>query len=168
MSAMSAINPHGIRALGYLRVQTADLDRWRELAVDGLGFAIGTGPEDGALYLRMDERRARLILLPGDVDKVLAVGWEVRDRHAFESVRAAVEDAGIAADELSETEATARSAERVLAFTDPVGTPIEVFFNPILDHSPVVATHGNRFVTEGVGMGHVILPTSQPDKAVAF
>jgi len=59
-----------IKGLGYLRVQTQDVPRWRELVVDGLGFATGVGPDPDALYLRMDERRARLIVLPGDVDKV--------------------------------------------------------------------------------------------------
>ena len=68
-----------IRGLGYLRIQTTDIARWRELVVDGLGMAIGAGPEADGLYLRVDERRARLIVLPGEVDKALAVGWEVRD-----------------------------------------------------------------------------------------
>ncbi len=34
-----------IRGLGYLRIQTQDVARWRELVVDGLGLAVGSGPE---------------------------------------------------------------------------------------------------------------------------
>ena len=71
-----------IRGLGYLRIQTTDIARWRELVVDGLGMAIGSGPEPDGLYLRIDERRARLIVLPGETDKALAVGWEVRQDEA--------------------------------------------------------------------------------------
>ena len=63
-----------IRGLGYLRIQTQDVARWRELVVDGLGLAVGSGPEADGLYLRLDERRARLIVLPGETDKALAVG----------------------------------------------------------------------------------------------
>ena len=55
-----------IRGLGYLRVQTTDVARWRELTVEALGLAEATGPEADGLYLRMDERQARLIVLPGD------------------------------------------------------------------------------------------------------
>lgn len=64
-----------IRGLGYLRVQTTDVPRWRELTVEALGLAEGTGPVADGLYLRMDERSARLIVLPGETDHVLAVGW---------------------------------------------------------------------------------------------
>ncbi len=34
-----------IRGLGYLRIQTQDIARWRELVVDGLGMATGSGPD---------------------------------------------------------------------------------------------------------------------------
>ncbi|MGI9208891.1 MAG: 2,3-dihydroxybiphenyl 1,2-dioxygenase, partial [Rhodococcus sp. (in: high G+C Gram-positive bacteria)] len=84
-----------IRGLGYVRIQTRDVARWRELVVDGLGMAVGTGPESDGLYLRIDERRSRLIVLPGDTDRALAVGWEVRDEFALRRVREAVEKAGI-------------------------------------------------------------------------
>lgn len=50
-----------IRGLGYLRVQTRDIDHWRELTVDALGSAEGSGPDPDGLYLRTDERRARLV-----------------------------------------------------------------------------------------------------------
>ncbi|MER6899929.1 2,3-dihydroxybiphenyl 1,2-dioxygenase, partial [Amycolatopsis sp. NPDC000740] len=60
-----------IRGLGYLRVQSRDLPRWRELTVEALGFAETSGPVPDGLYLRMDEREARLIVLPGDDDRVL-------------------------------------------------------------------------------------------------
>lgn len=125
-----------IRGLGYLRVQTRHIDRWREFALDGLGFAEGSGPDPDGLYLRMDERRSRLQLLPGDDDRVLAVGWEVRDQYALASVREAVEKAGTAVTALKPKEAAERDAEEVIAFTDPGGTPVEVFFGPVLDHSP--------------------------------
>ena len=157
-----------IKQLGYLRVQSTDLARWRELAVDALGFAVGSGPDEDALYLRMDERNARLIIVPGDSDKAQAVGWEVADGIALDNVKATLEAAGVAVTELSEEEATQRSAERVIAFTDPGGTPVEIFFGPILDHSNVVTPHGNQFVTQGVGMGHVVLPIPNSEETVEF
>ncbi|WP_020109185.1 biphenyl-2,3-diol 1,2-dioxygenase [Nocardia sp. 348MFTsu5.1] len=157
-----------IRALGYLRVQTSDVDRWRELTVDGLGMSIGSGPEPDGLYLRLDERRARIIVLPGDTDKALAVGWEVRDQFALQRVHEAVEKAGIEVEVLSEEDARYLDAERVIAFADPSGTRTEVFFGPVLDHSPVVTPHGGRFITGASGLGHVVLPTPAFDETYAF
>jgi len=54
-----------IKSLGYIKIQTNDIDRWRTFAFDVLGFAKGTGPDPSALYLRMDERAARIVVAPG-------------------------------------------------------------------------------------------------------
>ncbi len=157
-----------IRGLGYLRVQTTDVPRWRELSVDALGLAEGTGPDPDGLYLRMDERTARLIVLPGDTDRVLAVGWEVRDQFALARVGRAVEAAGFGVKELTVSECDERRVEAGILFEDPAGTPVEVFFGPVLDHSPVHTTWMQRFVTGEQGMGHVVLPTTAMDETVSF
>lgn len=157
-----------IRGLGYLKVQTRHIDRWREFALEGLGFAEGSGPNPDGLYLRMDERRSRLQVLPGDADRVLAVGWEVRDQYALAAVREAVEKSGRTVTTLSAEEAAERDAEQVIAFTDPAGTPLEVFFGPVLDHSPVRTGFAQKFVTGPLGMGHVVLPTPKCEETVAF
>lgn len=157
-----------LRGLGYLKVQATDLARWRELTINALGFAEGSGPDPDGLYLRMDERHARLIVIPGDTDEVLAVGWEVRDQFALAAVGRAVEAAGVAVKMLSPGEAADRSVEEALTFTDPAGIPVEVFFGPSLDHSPVLTGAGQKFVTGGCGMGHVVLPTTAMAETVSF
>lgn len=157
-----------IRGLGYLRVQSRDTERWRELAVDALGFAEGSGPDPSGLYLRMDERRSRLVVLPGDSDRVLSIGWEVRDQFALAAVARAVEASGVAVKPLAQEDADDRGVEQGITFEDPAGVPVEVFFAPILDHSPVVTKLGQRFVTGGQGMGHIVLPTTSPDETLAF
>jgi 3,4-dihydroxy-9,10-secoandrosta-1,3,5(10)-triene-9,17-dione 4,5-dioxygenase len=157
-----------IRGLGYIEAQTTDIDRWRELAVDALGFAAGTGPVADALYLRMDERRARLVLHQGDSDRVRVVGWEVRDQFALAAVGRAVEASGVAAKELTTEQCLERGVEAAITFDDPAGTPVEVFFAPILDHSPLVTSLAQTFVTGAQGMGHVVLPTTCPEETYAF
>ncbi|WP_235735580.1 VOC family protein [Nocardioides alcanivorans] len=157
-----------IRGLGYLKVQSADIPRWRELTVDCLAMQEVDGPNEGGLHLRMDERSARLIVLPGDTDKVLAVGWEVRDHFALAAVARAVEASGRGVKVLSQEECDVRRIEAGVAFEDPAGTPLEVFFGPVLDHSPVLTGHGQSFVTGDHGMGHVVLPTTVPEATVEF
>jgi hypothetical protein len=65
-----------VHSLGYLVVETTDLDRWRELAVDVLGMAVGTGPDESALYLRLDDRPYRLVVHPGQTERLVTVGWD--------------------------------------------------------------------------------------------
>jgi 2,3-dihydroxybiphenyl 1,2-dioxygenase len=157
-----------LRGLGYLRVQATDFDRWRELSLDGLGFAEASGPEPDGLYLRMDERQARLIVLPGETDRVDAVGWEVRDQFALAAVARDVEASGRAVKVLSPEECDYRAVEQAIAFEDPAGTTLEVFFGPVLDHSPVVTRWAQSFRTGAEGMGHVVLPTTAPDETLDF
>ncbi|MEE2057165.1 biphenyl-2,3-diol 1,2-dioxygenase [Rhodococcus artemisiae] len=157
-----------LRGLGYLRIQTQDVPRWRELLIDGLGMAVGSGPDPTALYARVDERRARIAVLPGDSDKALAVGWEVRDEFALQRVRETVEKSGRAVEVLSRKEATHLDAEAAIAFEDPAGTRLEVFYGPVLDHSPVVTPFAGRWVTGGLGLGHVVLPATNFDETYEF
>ncbi|NKY51316.1 VOC family protein [Nocardia vermiculata] len=157
-----------LRGLGYLKVQATDIERWRELTVGALGFAEGSGPDPDGLYLRMDERSARVIVLPGDTDEVLAVGWEVRDQFALATVGRAVEASGVPVKMLSAGEAADRAVEQALTFTDPAGVTVEVFFGPVLNHSPVLTGSGQKFVTGRCGLGHVVLPTTAMEDTVSF
>jgi 2,3-dihydroxybiphenyl 1,2-dioxygenase len=157
-----------IRGLGYIWVQSQDLVRWRELAVDALGFQAAAGSETDRLLLRMDERPSRLVVSAGEVDRVLAVGWEVRDQYALAQVRRALEAAGVAVKEMADEDLADRRVEAAIFFDDPAGTPVEVFFGPELDHSPVLTGYGQRFLTGDQGMGHVVLPTTDPDATSAF
>lgn len=157
-----------ILGLGYLRVQTADLVRWREFALEVVGFAEGSGPEQDALHLRMDERRARLVVVSGPDDRALAIGWEVADQYALQAVREDVEKAGVEVQDLSDHDRKVRGVEEAIGFTSPGGHPFEVFHSPVLDHRPLITAHANTFVTGDQGMGHIVLPTTTPDQTLEF
>jgi 3,4-dihydroxy-9,10-secoandrosta-1,3,5(10)-triene-9,17-dione 4,5-dioxygenase len=75
-----------ISSLGYLRIESADVGAWREFGLKVLGMTEGRGPENGALYLRMDDFRARLVIVPGSTERLLASGWEVADATALAAV----------------------------------------------------------------------------------
>jgi 3,4-dihydroxy-9,10-secoandrosta-1,3,5(10)-triene-9,17-dione 4,5-dioxygenase len=157
-----------IFGLGYLTVETTDLDRWRELAVDVLGMVIGSGPDPDALYLRVDDRAARLVLLPGDTDRLVNVGWEVGSAEALRATVQRLEDAGAPVKAASGEEADARRVQELVTTIDPAGTALEVFHGAALVHDPLVTPHGARFVTGDQGMGHVVLPTKDPQASYDF
>ena len=157
-----------LKSLGYITISTNDIGGWRKFAFDVLGFAEGQGPDPSALYLRMDERVARIIVVPGDTDRVVTVGWEVRDRAALKRVRAALESAGVEYTKLSLEQTEARRVEEAIAFKDPAGTSLEVFHGPVLDHTPVITPFGARFVTGDQGMGHVVVPATDPNGMFKF
>ncbi|QZT64780.1 biphenyl-2,3-diol 1,2-dioxygenase [Mycolicibacterium austroafricanum] len=157
-----------IKSLGYVTVQATDMQRWHQFAFEVLGFARGTGPDPDALYLRMDERAARVVVSPGDTDRIVTVGWEVRDRAGLDEVKRALDAAGTPYKELSLADADSRRVEEVIAFEDPAGTSLEVFHGAVLDHSPVVTPFGAKFVTGEQGLGHVVLPALDVPGMSAF
>ena len=158
-----------IRSLGYLRIESADVAAWREFGVRILGMVEGRGPEEGAVYLRMDDFPARLVIVPGARERLLASGWEVAGAGELAAVGHALADAGVAVKAATPEELAARRVGEMLRFDDPAGNAIEVFCGAALEHRPAVSPYGNQFVTGDMGLGHVVLPVAgAADAALAF
>jgi 2,3-dihydroxybiphenyl 1,2-dioxygenase len=116
----------------------------------------------------MDERAARLIVVPGETDRVLTIGWEVRDRPALQRVKSALDGAGVPFKQLSIDEVETRRVEEAITFEDPAGNAIEVFHGAVLDHSPIITPFGARFLTGDQGLGHVVVPATDPNGLFDF
>ncbi len=156
-----------ISSLGYLRIESADVAAWRDFGLKVLGMTEGRGPEPDALYLRMDEFPARLAVIPGSAERLLASGWEVADAAALAAVGRALSDAGVPYKAGTDAELAARRVGAMLRAEDPAGHALEVFCGAALEHRPAVSPYGNRFVTADMGMGHVVLPVP-PGSSAAF
>ena len=154
-----------ISSLGYLRIESADVGAWREFGVRVLGMTEGRGPEEGAVYLRMDDFPARLVILPGERERLLASGWEVAGAAALAAVGRALSDAGVPGKAGTDSELAARRVGAMLRAEDPAGHTLEVFCGAALEHRPSVSPYGNRFVTGDLGLGHVVLPVPAGDEA---
>jgi 3,4-dihydroxy-9,10-secoandrosta-1,3,5(10)-triene-9,17-dione 4,5-dioxygenase len=158
----------GIRSLGYLRIEATDVGAWREFGVKALGMVEGRGPDPAALYLRMDDFPARLVILPGERDRLLASGWEVADAASLAEVGRALERAGVAVKSATAAELADRRVGDLLRFDDPCGNTLEVFSGAALEHRPAVSPYGHRFVTGNLGLGHVVLPATDDTAALRF
>jgi 3,4-dihydroxy-9,10-secoandrosta-1,3,5(10)-triene-9,17-dione 4,5-dioxygenase len=147
-----------ISSLGYLRISATDPGAWREFGTRVLGMTEGRGPEDGAVYLRMDDFPARLVIVPGPEDRLLASGWEVVSPSALTAVARALSDAGVPYKAGSDEELDARRVSGLLILDDPAGNGLEIFSGAALDSRPALSAYGTKFVTGPQGMGHVVLP----------
>jgi len=158
-----------ISSLGYLRIESPDVGAWREFGVRVLGMAEGRGPNADAVYLRMDDFPARLVIVPGARERLLASGWEVAGAGELAAVGHALADAGVAVKAATPEELAGRRVREMLRFDDPAGNAIEVFCGAALEHRPAVSPYGNQFVTGDMGLGHVVLPVAgAADAALAF
>jgi 3,4-dihydroxy-9,10-secoandrosta-1,3,5(10)-triene-9,17-dione 4,5-dioxygenase len=157
-----------VRSLGYLRVQATDVAAWREFGTRMLGLVEGRGPEPGALYLRMDDFPARLVIVPGAQDRLLACGWEVADEDSLADLGRVLAGAGVPVRPGSADELAARRVGRMLTCADPSGHVLELFCSAALDNRPAFSPYGCRFVTGDLGMGHVVLPSGDDDATLAF
>jgi len=155
-------------SLGYLRIESTDVAAWREFGVRALGMVEGRGPDPSALYLRMDDFPARLVIVPGESDRLLASGWEVAGMDTFDQVARSLMDASVAVKSGTGAELADRRVAALMRFDDPAGNAMEVFCGAALEHRPAVSPYGNRFVTGDQGLGHVVLPVSDEESALRF
>jgi 3,4-dihydroxy-9,10-secoandrosta-1,3,5(10)-triene-9,17-dione 4,5-dioxygenase len=157
-----------IRSLGYLRIEATDMAAWREYGLKVLGMVEGKGGHPDALYLRMDDFPARLVIVPGERDRLAASGWEAANAEGLADIRVRLERAGVAYKEGSAAERADRRVDELIQFDDPSGNTLEVFHGAALEHRRVVSPYGHRFVTGEQGLGHVVLSTHDDEAALRF
>jgi 3,4-dihydroxy-9,10-secoandrosta-1,3,5(10)-triene-9,17-dione 4,5-dioxygenase len=157
-----------ISSLGYLRISSADPAAWREFGTKVLGMAEGRGPDPAAVYLRMDDFPARLVIVPGEQDRLLASGWEVADERALAEVADVLATAGIPVKTGDAGELADRRVGQLLLADDPSGNSLEIFCGAALDSRPAVSPYGTVFVTGDQGLGHVVLPVTSDGETLAF
>ncbi|HST85001.1 MAG TPA: VOC family protein [Kineosporiaceae bacterium] len=157
-----------IRSLGYLRIESAKIDEWRVYGLKVLGMIEGRGETPGALYLRMDDFPARLVIVPGEHERLLASGWEAENEAGLQWVADRLDAAGVPYKEGSAEELADRRVAGLISFADPSGNTLEVFHGAALQHRRVVSPYGHKFVTGEQGLGHVVLSTHDDAEALRF
>jgi 3,4-dihydroxy-9,10-secoandrosta-1,3,5(10)-triene-9,17-dione 4,5-dioxygenase len=157
-----------ISSLGYLRIESADPTPWREFGTRVLGMAEGRGPDPAAVYLRMDDFPARLVVVPGERDRLLAAGWEVADERALAEAGRALAAAGVPVKHGDADELADRRVGGLLHAEDPSGNSLEIFCGAALDSRSAVSPTGTEFITGNQGLGHVVLPAADDEATLAF
>ena len=154
-----------ISNFGYVRIYATDMDAWREYGTKVLGFVEGKGDDPDALYFRMDENPHRWIIVPGEEDKLSAVGWECANEGEFEDVKRRLDAAGVPWEDAPAEVKRDRKVRGLITCQDPAGFTLEIYHTIALQHRRIPTPYGHEFVTGDQGAGHIVLST--PDEAAA-
>jgi 3,4-dihydroxy-9,10-secoandrosta-1,3,5(10)-triene-9,17-dione 4,5-dioxygenase len=157
-----------IRSLGYLRIEATDMQAWRDYGLKVLGMIEGKGSTEGALYLRMDDFPARLVIVPGEHDRLSEAGWECANAEGLQEIRNRLDVEGTPYKEATAAELADRRVDEMIKFSDPSGNGLEVFHGAALEHRRVVSPYGHKFVTGEQGLGHVVLTTRDDAETLHF
>jgi 2,3-dihydroxybiphenyl 1,2-dioxygenase len=157
-----------LKALGYVGLRATSLDDWVAYGARLLGMQVAERSASN-LALRMDDRRQRLVVNGDGGEGLEFLGFEVSDPGTIEVLGAQLERHGFHVEPGSRSLADRRSVEDLIAFKDPSGNRIEVFYGqdeavePFEPGRPI-----SGFRTGPLGMGHVVLTTSHFEETVAF
>jgi 3,4-dihydroxy-9,10-secoandrosta-1,3,5(10)-triene-9,17-dione 4,5-dioxygenase len=157
------------RGLGYLGINSADVDGWRRLAVEVLGLQEADSSSDDRLLLKMDDQRARIFVHRSTEEGLAFLGWELGDLIELEEAVADLEGAGVAVKVDDEDVCTDREVAAVASFVDPEGNNLDLYVGARHENvkgfrSPT----GARFVAGDSGLGHVVLWCANFDETLDF
>ncbi|MEO5841655.1 MAG: VOC family protein [Acidimicrobiales bacterium] len=158
-----------VQRLGYLVIESTDLDAWRRFGTGVLGMAVGQRSTDDTLHLRMDDQPFRFAVVAGAEDRLQYSGWQVANQSALEQLASELADRGVAVERVDADVAKQRCVGDLVRVSDPGGAALEIFCSPVMDHDPFVSPVGvSGFVTGALGLGHIVMLTPSFDESLAF
>jgi 3,4-dihydroxy-9,10-secoandrosta-1,3,5(10)-triene-9,17-dione 4,5-dioxygenase len=156
-----------IASLGYVRLESTEVAEWTTFGVEVLGLMVSSQRGDRVSF-RLDDHHERITVSRGAENRLLASGWELRDRRALEQAATELDAAGVPYKWGSDEEAHERSVEQFLALEDPSGNRHELYHSALVT-CQTLALHGvSSFVTGDMGLGHVVLPVADAAEALPF
>ena len=162
-----------ISSLGYVGIETTDLERWRLFATEILGMMPAPGrSDDGKLYFKIDAYPYRFCIFSGERDGFAYAGWELPGRTEFEAAKQQLRDSGINFDEPDRTLAEERGVSDIICLKDPAGSQVEIVWGLGIDYARMISPVGvSGFVTGlngDMGLGHIVIPTANFQETVEF
>jgi len=157
-----------IAALGYLGVRSDKLDGWSDFAGRLLGMQKADCSGKSRAF-RMDDRVQRLVVCDEPGDALAFMGWEVDSPDDLQAYAARLDRAGIGVSWGSRALVDRRFVRDLIAFDDPAGNRIELFYGAIrADDSFTPGRPIDGFKTGSLGMGHAVLHVRDIQAMLAF
>lgn len=141
----------------YVVVGSTDLSEWKRFAERNLGAMVDG--DDSVVYIRIDELKHRVVVVPHSEDRFLSVGWAVTDLPGFTAARRHLEQHGVEIEDGTPEQCKLRAVAGFFSFHDPSGNTHEVCWGRTQVARPFVSPTGvSGFVTGSMGFGHAVLP----------
>jgi 2,3-dihydroxybiphenyl 1,2-dioxygenase len=157
-----------LAGLGYVGIRAKDLGDWATYGTNFLGMQLveRTG---GALRLRMDDRKQRVIVQADSGDAPSFYGWEVADAGALDALAAHLQTCKVSVARGSRALADERRVADLIVFADPIGNRLEAFYGAEIASDPFKPGRSiSGFRTGPLGMGHAVLTAERIDDVVPF
>ncbi|MBF9149756.1 VOC family protein [Novosphingobium jiangmenense] len=159
----------GIKALGYVRIETAKAEAWDHFMTQVVGTMRADAPREGVAAYRIDDRPFRFWVERGEGDQLVAAAYEVGDAAELAALRETIAGLGREIVDGDAEGARARGVTAFFATSDPSGNGLEFFHGDTRDQVAFVSPAGvSGFVTGDMGMGHAVFATPNFDEAHAF
>lgn len=159
----------GVKALGYVVIETSWPDKWDHFLTEVAGVMRAEDAADGAAHYRIDGRHFRFRIEKSGREWFKAAGYEVADEQALAALHRAIVNAGRTAEPLSAADAKLRGVAAGFRTSDPAGNGLEFYYGDSAANAPFVSPTGvPEFVTGDMGMGHAVLSAPNFDETLAF
>lgn len=146
-----------ITEVAYAVVGSTDLSTWRRFSERNLGAMVDG--DDSVVYIRIDELKYRILVIPHTEDRFLASGWAVTDFDEFVAARTHFEKHGLEIEDGAPEDCKLRAVAGFFSFQDPSGNTHEVCWGRTQVARPFISPAGvTGFMTGAMGFGHVVLP----------
>lgn len=157
-----------IRALSYFVAQIGNVQKWQRYAEDVLGMMTSPAP-GGALYIKMDDRPFRMLIVEGAEDRYLASGWTLASKPAFDAMLAKLDAKGVEYQLADPAFCAQRKVNQAALLQDPAGNRHELTWGYLSDCEPFISPQGvPGFLTGDMGVGHTVLPAPNFDACADF
>jgi 2,3-dihydroxybiphenyl 1,2-dioxygenase len=158
-------------SLGYFGVRARSLDDWSSFGEKFLGLQL-VDRSRKTLTFRMDDRRQRIVVHEDDVNeghRAAFMGWEVADAAALDRLASTLESAHVKVQHAPRATADERRVKDLIAFDDPAGNRLEVFYGAEVATDPFTPGRAiSGFRTGPLGMGHIVLNVESIDRLLPF
>ncbi|HXW40748.1 MAG TPA: VOC family protein [Xanthobacteraceae bacterium] len=157
-----------LNALGYVGIRARNLDDWADYGTRFLGMQLVENSR-GALALRMDDRKQRVIVHADADEGPSFYGWEVADAAALDGLAAHLERHAVKLARGSRALADERRVKDLIVFADPIGNRLEAFHGAEIASEPFKPGRAiSGFRTGVLGMGHAVLTAERLDDVIPF
>jgi 3,4-dihydroxy-9,10-secoandrosta-1,3,5(10)-triene-9,17-dione 4,5-dioxygenase len=159
----------GIKALGYLVIETAKPQEWDRFLTGMVGVMRVDGGADGATHYRVDDRVFRFRIKEAGEERLAAAAYEVADAAALAALKERIAAAGRPVEDGSGDAAAARGVSAFFRTSDPAGNGLEFFHGDSKAETPFVSPLGvPGFITGEMGMGHAVFSAPDFEASLAF